>query len=249
MDTAPATSCPAGCNAAVGDAGTAPALRFTTMDDVEIDGTTVVATAGQTIRVTAAASTIPGGCVDGIPQFEFSKNGAVVQAFNGKAFYQDAPDSDATYKVRVRCSTSFACTSLTGATASLQVFSGAGDNAEIPLSIAHNRTTGVTTLSWPARVQAPPMMNFNLFRGTRTDDGLPTTPSAPDTGLATLQTLACNVPNGAAGTTLSVTNSDSPALNSASYYLVGHRNTAAGAPTVLGRRSDGSVRYAPIACP
>jgi len=218
-----------------------------TVTDADGDGIYVV---GEEVTISAATTVNVGGCVNGSVQYQFWKNGVVVQDWAPNATYIDNPSSDATYRVLARCSNDASCTSATGATQSIFVFSGRADTTELPLTITHNRTTGISTLSWPSRPQEAPLAGFDVYRGTRTDDGLPTTPSAPDTNLATLQQLACNVSNGTVGTLLTTTDATALPINSAYYYLVGHSNTT-GAATSLGLNSAGAVRYAPagVACP
>jgi hypothetical protein len=217
--------------------------------DADGDGIFV---AGEQITASAATTVNVGGCVNGAVQYQFWKNGVVAQDWAANATFLDNPASDAVYKVLARCSNDATCTSVTGASRTIAVFSGRADATELPLTINHSRTAvpPTTTLSWPSRPQEAPLSGFDVFRGSRLDDGLPTTPSAPDTGLASLQKLVCDVPNGAAGTTLSTTDTTAPALNSLYYYLVGHSNTT-GAATSLGLNSSGAVRYAPAAvtCP
>jgi hypothetical protein len=50
------------------------------------------------------------------------------------------------------------------------------------------------------------------------------------------------------GSNVSVTTSLAPPVNSAIYYLVGHRNTT-GAKTILGRGLNNAVEISPISCP
>src|SRR5207247_10378813 len=74
-------------------------------------------------------------------------------------------------------------------------------------------------------------------------------PNPPDTALATLATLQCGVAQVLPiGSNVSVTSALVPAVNSAIYYLVGHRNTS-GPKTVLGRGANNAVEIYPISCP
>jgi hypothetical protein len=219
-----------------------------TVADAGGDGLTV---AGEQVTVSAATTANPGGCVDGAVQYRFSKDGAVVQDWAANPTFVEYPESDTTYTVLARCSNDATCTTATGVTRSLKVFSGKADATELPLTIAHNRTTGVTTLAWPARPQPAALSGFDLYRGSRTDDGLPTTPSPADTALATLQQLACNVANGTpGGPPITITDTAAPAIHTSLYYLVGHSSTT-GAPTSLGLRNlvPAPVPYDPVRYP
>jgi hypothetical protein len=72
----------------------------------------------------------------------------------------------------------------------------------------------------------------------------------------TLEDATClsgNIPQATpVGTLISRTEAVTPALGQARYYLVGHNpvpNVPVGTFASLGRRSDGSVRMPPGACP
>jgi len=127
-DTTPRIgSCPVDvCNEAVGDKGTNVVLKITDINGVLLDGVINVPFAGQNIRVSAIDSTLPGGCTGGVAEFEFSRNGSVVQVFGPKTYYLDAPETNTSYAVRARCSTDFTCTSLTAVTIDAGVYSGDG---------------------------------------------------------------------------------------------------------------------------
>jgi hypothetical protein len=251
---APATACPAtaadNCNenTAASDKGTNPQLKVTDLSGNVIDGLSLVATYGQALRVTAIDSSLPGACTGGVAQFRFSKNGSLAQDWSAKSYFQDAPETDSTYNVQVRCSSDFTCTSLTGANASVKV--NPGDGSEIALSVSHDRATGTTTLSWPSRPQIAPLAGYDAFRGTQADDGSASTANTPDSALASLTSLSCDLAQVLPlGTTLSVTTTATVPANTAHYYLVGHSNPTAGSRTALGRGVNNTVRVAPIACP
>ena len=126
----PGAACPADkCNEALGDGGTSVILKITDVNGNLLDGVTTFPFAGQSIRVSAIDSTIPGGCVGGVAEYEFSKDGVVKQAFGPKSFYLDAPESSANYSARARCSTDFSCTSITGGTISVNPYTGDGSDA------------------------------------------------------------------------------------------------------------------------
>jgi hypothetical protein len=129
-DTTPRTgTCPSDpCNQAVGDAGTNVILKVTDLAGTIIDGVTNVSFSGQSIRISAIDSTLPGGCVGGVAEYEFSKNGTVVQTFGPKSFYLDAPEANTSYSARARCSTDFTCTSLVGASIDVGPYSEADGN-------------------------------------------------------------------------------------------------------------------------
>jgi hypothetical protein len=134
-------SCPGDpCDETLGDRGTAVLLKITDLLGNVIDGINTVQFAGQPIRVSAIETTLPGGCIGGVAEYEFTKKGApgtntdqVVQPFGPKSFYLDAPETNATYFVRARCSTDTtgpeACVSIVGATIDSGPYSGAGGDA------------------------------------------------------------------------------------------------------------------------
>jgi subtilase family protein/thrombospondin type 3 repeat protein len=127
-DTTPRTgSCPGDpCDQTVGDGGTSVVLKIDDVDGNLLDGVATVPTAGQSIRVNAIDSTLPGGCVGGVAEYEFSRNGVVVQPFGPKSHFLDAPEANAQYRARARCSTDFTCTSIVGASLDVGVYSGDG---------------------------------------------------------------------------------------------------------------------------
>ena len=97
------------------------------------------------------------------------------------------------------------------------------------------------------------MSGYDVFSGSQADDGLSTTPGAPDTGLANLVILACSTGIGVpVGTDVVVTPATlQPAANAMFYYLAGHNSTTAGAKTALGRGVNNAVQLTPPAatCP
>src|SRR6185436_453956 len=96
----PGATCPADpCNQALADGGTNVVLKITDLTGALLDGVNTFPFAGQSIRVSAIDSTIPGGCVGGVAEYEFSKDGVVKQAFGPKSFYLDAPEFYASYSV------------------------------------------------------------------------------------------------------------------------------------------------------
>jgi hypothetical protein len=130
LKPSPGFVCPStACNSGVGDAGTNVVLKITDTSLNVLDGVNTFPFAGQNIHVSAIDSTLPGGCVGGVAEYEFSKNGVVVQPFGPKSFYLDAPESSASYSARERCSTAFVCTSITGASIAVNPYTGDGSDA------------------------------------------------------------------------------------------------------------------------
>ena len=132
LAASPGAACPSDpCNQALGgtDNGTQVILKITDLNGNVLDGVTTFPFAGQSIRVSAIDSSIPGGCVGGVAEYEFSKDGVVKQAFGPKSFYLDAPESSANYSARARCSTDFTCTSIVGATIAVNPYTGDGSDA------------------------------------------------------------------------------------------------------------------------
>src|SRR5262249_4266630 len=129
-------SCPATAaddcdeNAAGTDSGTLPRLKVTDLAGNEL-GASLAPVAGQAILISAVESSVPGGCAGGAVKFQFSKNGAVVQDWSGKAFYEDtAVEYSPTYRVLVRCSSDTSCTSVIGATAKPAIYDGVNTDSD-----------------------------------------------------------------------------------------------------------------------
>ena len=57
------------------------------------------------------------------------------------------------------------------------------------------------------------------------------------------------MPQQAVGTNVTAQDPAVPPLNQIYYYLVGHSSRAAGAFDALGRRTNGTIRVSPVACP
>jgi hypothetical protein len=238
-DDRPALSgaCGATCNpnAPDSDRGTLASLAI---HDANGDG---VIERGERLDLDASASSLPGGCVGGVAQFRFERDGVVVQDWSANNAFLDAPVKDAAYRVLVRCSADFACSGAVGAAQSARVYTG--DGADLALTAARGAAADSVRLSWPARPQPTSVSGYDLFRGSL----------GPGTGteasLASLVCLSTDIPQTPIGTTLSYEDADLPAIGQARYYLVGHSANAAGALDALGRRSNGTIRVAPIACP
>ncbi|HEU4402331.1 MAG TPA: hypothetical protein VFT43_09515, partial [Candidatus Polarisedimenticolia bacterium] len=132
--TPPVSTCPAlNCDPTrSADNGTSGALNQTQDANPALGLATYylavanVEVAGHTLLVNAVKSTLPGGCVNGAPQFSFYKNGKLVQDWSARTSFQDSPEVTASYKALERCSSAFACTSQTGATIEVPVYSGDG---------------------------------------------------------------------------------------------------------------------------
>jgi hypothetical protein len=215
-DTKPAPSLAGGgveaagdaCNEGVGDAGTSVALDVTDFANRPLDGATVIPVAGQTLRISAAGSTLPGGCTGGTIEYEISRNGVAIQDFSPKPFVLDAPDGTVRYSARVRCSADHACTSLVGAARNIGVVTGdGGDVALGAWGSSFNPGSGVfydvaaatTTLTW----WTPDARPADVYRG-RLGPGITRGSYAPpfwllDTSGASGSAAACLV-NDVAGT-------------------------------------------------
>ena len=112
----PAINSPANCNEALGVSnGINPLLVLT-----DSDGDGALAP-GEAFRLDALGTDNPGGCKNGILQFQFSKDGLVVQDWSTTTSYVAAFSGIAAYTAKARCSTDFSCTSapfdLSGVTA------------------------------------------------------------------------------------------------------------------------------------
>jgi thrombospondin type 3 repeat protein len=205
---APATACPAtaadNCNEnqAATDKGTIPRIKATDPSGNTIEGcvggptpgaactadaqcgtsgtcSLLVAVSGQAIFISAVDSVIPGGCADGGPQFQFTKNGVVVQDWNGKPSFKDTPETySPAYSVLVRCSSDTSCTSVTPASLRLIVYdagastTGTGALAAaatpVSLNVTYNRTATPPTTTLTPTGGGP---EYDIYRGTITTPG------------------------------------------------------------------------------
>jgi hypothetical protein len=229
-----AGSCPVTCNPAVGDGGTTPSL---TLHDTDGDG---IVERGERVILDASASTLPGGCSNGVAQFRFERDGAVVQDWSTNSLYLDGPLKDASYKVKVRCSANVACVSAAGATTNALVYTGDGNDIVLTLT---QPTPTTASLNWTARPQLSSVDGYDIFRGTfDVYNG--------DPSFTTLQCLTSNVPQAAVGANISIPDAVNPTNpRQVFYYLVGHSAKAAGALDALGRKSTGAIRISPVPCP
>jgi len=188
LKAAPPTVCPAttadDCNesAAGTDKGTLPQIKTTDLNN-NVFGASLVPVAGQSILVSAVDSSLPGGCADGGAQFEFGKNGVVVQEWSGKASFLDTPtEYSPTYSVRVRCSSDTSCTSLTPKTIKLAIYAGANAESDGDIvfgtqansydrnaGVLYDRAARTTTLNLVSPAGFGPV---DVYKGTITSMGL-----------------------------------------------------------------------------
>ncbi|MFI5040561.1 MAG: thrombospondin type 3 repeat-containing protein [Acidimicrobiales bacterium] len=232
-----AGTCPAACNAGVGDGGTTPVVTIT---DDNGDG---VIERGERIRVDASASSLPGGCSGGVAQFRFERDGVIVQDWTTSSSFLDAPSKDASYKVKVRCSADATCTSVTGATAQALVYTGDGE--DIVINLTHGTPKSTAILSWTARPQLSSVSGYDVLRGLITAYG-------SDLTLSTLQCAVADVPQGTVGSVVTAQDATIPpqlSTTTAFYYFVGHSSRAAGAFDALGKRTNGTISVSTVTCP
>jgi hypothetical protein len=234
-------ACPAqACDSTVGDNGYLVDLQI---QDENGDGLLV---AGERITLTAAGTTNPGACVNGITQFRFFRNGAMVQDWSSSPTFTDNPTRDAAYRVQARCSLSTTCVSAsTGASSNKTALIYTGDGEDVALSLRHDRASGTTTIEWASRPQVTQVSGYDLYAGAIAASG--------DSSARALSNAACLAGDIAqptpVGTLVTRTESVTPTVGRVTYYLAGHSPTVTGALAALGRRSDGSVRTPPSACP
>jgi hypothetical protein len=256
-DTKPRTgSCPVdACDETMADGGASLVLHGKDLDGNILDGITRVATAGQPVRVSAAASTFPGGCAGGVWEFEFLRNGSPVQEFSAKLFYLDAPEASAQYTVMARCSADPACMSAVGATLDLAVYSGEGGDAFFGLrtsppdpsqGVQYDPATQTTTLNW----WSPGDDAVDLYRGGIASGSARGTLSPPFYDLDTApDPAACLFPdvagtpatigsNGTSGALDQVQDPDPP-LGLVTYYLLSRNAPGGGSVNGLGCAAPG----------
>jgi hypothetical protein len=229
-----AGTCPATCNAGVGDGGTAPAI---VIHDANADGIYEI---GEALTIDGSASTLPGGCVGGVAQFRFERDGALIQDWSTASVYIDSPVKDASYKVKVRCSANTACASVTGATVAAQIYPGDGNDIVLTMATVVPNTSA--SINWIARPQVTSVGGYDVFRGLLTAYN-------SDPTMATLQCLASDIPQPAVGAPVSTQDATNPPLKDVYYYFVGHSSRAAGALDALGRRSNNTIIVSPVSCP
>ena len=117
------------CDPTQGDKGFAVSLA---VSDANHNG---IYEKGETVELSAAGTTNPGGCAGGESEFQFLKDGAVAQNFSAQAIFKDSPIADASYQVMARCSSNLACTTTTGASTALKIYTG--DALDIGLTVTH----------------------------------------------------------------------------------------------------------------
>jgi Thrombospondin type 3 repeat len=265
-DTIPRTgSCPAtACNPATGDGGTNPVLDITDLTGRVVSGSSFVPTAGQTLRISAAASSLPGGCSGGVAEYEISRNGEVIQGFSPKPFVLDAPDATTHYAARVRCSADHDCTSVLGAARDVGVSSGEGGDVALGawgspfnpgLGVSYDLASATTTLRWWSPGASPAdvyrgLIGLGITKGTYTPPfwRLDTSGAAGsqaaclrnDVG-GTPETAPPAGPGGTRGTTGPIGQADdpNPAVGSGVYYLVSIDAPGAGSTNALGCANPG----------
>ncbi|MFQ5876335.1 MAG: thrombospondin type 3 repeat-containing protein [Acidobacteriota bacterium] len=244
MDPPAQGACPAdACDETAGDGGF---LVDVAVSDFDGDGLFV---AGEQATISAAGTVPVGGCVGGGTQYRFFKGEVPVQDWSSTPTFVDHPLRPTTYRAQVRCSVDPACTSSASATgfntASILVYSGDAD--EIALSALHDRSTGVTTIEWQSVFQPLTLTGYDVYAGPIDVSG--------DPALGTLSGVSCLAsrlpqPASAPGPLLTVTDSATPTLGTATFFLVGYAHqTPAGTRSLVGRRSDGTLRPEQPLCP
>jgi Thrombospondin type 3 repeat len=234
---APSPTCPAPsaqCNPALGaDHGFTVAMVVT---DASGDG---IFEKGENVEFAADGTTNPGGCANGVTEYRFLRGAQVVQDWSANAFFHDGVVADGTYQVMARCSSTSACTTTTGVSQSLKVYPG--DGTDLVLTVT-NAGGGSVNLQVIARPHPATMSGYDFYRYTG--------PPSPPASLAGTVTVACD--QGTAtlpGGTVQVTDATLPGVGQVIYYWVGHSNVTPGSKASLGRRSDNTIRVAPISCP
>jgi hypothetical protein len=235
------------------DCGAGTCVRGVTVTDSDSDGHIF---AGEEVIVSATRVLNAGGCVNGVAQYSFYKDGTLVQDWSSDPTFTDHPILCATYRVQARCSQDpDTCTSASlspAANKTIQVIPGNG--ADITITVEHDTPAPSATaiIEWGSVPQNTAMVDgYDVFFGTIDTPG--------DMDTSTLNGIAClglpggadrvPQPPGAPGQIASATDSGVPALGKVRYYLVGHNPILPVCQVALGLRSNRTIRTLGPACP
>jgi hypothetical protein len=183
--------------------------------------------AGEEVTVSAAGTTIPGNCVGGGTEYSFLKDGAMVQDWSSDPTFTDNPTRAAFYSVRARCSADPACisSSLPTAANSETVLVYRGDADEIVINAQHDLSLPETTLSWESIHQPLVPDGYDVVTGAFSTAGAGTPVTKTDNGA-------------------------DPTVGEVVFYIAGYAHTVdAVTTTLLGRKSDGTLRAELPICP
>jgi hypothetical protein len=202
--------------------------------------------AGEGVTVSAAGTTIPGGCVGGGTEFLFFKDGAMVQDWSSDPTFTDNPIRAAFYLVRARCSADPACTSSSLPTAenSETILVYRGDADEIVINAEHDLSLPETTLSWESIHQPLVPDGYDVVTGAFSTAGA---------GIGGAVCLGNRVAQELPAPGSPVTKTDNgadPTVGEVVFYIAGYAHTVdAVTTTLLGRKSDGTLRAELPICP
>lgn len=253
------------CDESIADAGTDVIIQPEDLYGNPLDLVTEAVPAGDYIRLNLFGSTLPGGCVNGAPEYSFILNGTPY-GFGPTSFgLFGGIYTRATLHLRflARCSSDHACTSQIGAEILVPVFSADGNDSFFgtrssppveSAGILYDRATGTTTLNW----WAPGTQDVDLYRGAigpgisrGTLNGqfydLDTTPGPASCLLANvIGTPTSTGRNGTSGPLDQAADPD-PALGFATYYLVSRNDADDSSLNALGCVSPGVCADDPAA--
>jgi hypothetical protein len=98
------------CNQSVGLLGANVQAVVTDSTGAPFDGSFIVPDAGQEILVDGSSTTLPGGCVGGVPEFRFFRDNILFRNWDAQPWVADSPEFLRMYGVSVRCSVDHSCT-------------------------------------------------------------------------------------------------------------------------------------------
>jgi hypothetical protein len=198
---------------------------------------------GEEITISATRIQNVGGCVNGVSQYRFTRDGVLVQDWSSDATFIDHPLVCATYKVQARCSQDTdTCTSAslsTAANKTVQVIPGNG--ADITIDVAHGAPSSTAVISWASVPQNNAMVDgYDVYLGTIDTAGDPDFELLTGIACLALPGGADRVPQppGAPGPLASASDSAAQTIGKATYYLVGHNPVSPTCQVALGLRTD-----------
>ncbi len=272
--------CPAdACDQSVGFLGADVQAVVTDSAGAPFDSSFNVPDAGQEIRVDASASTLPGGCAGGFPEFRFFRDNLLFRDWDAQPWVADFPEFLRVYSTSMRCSADHACTTPGQSTQGMPVRTTDGGDTSIGLppdgmnfGVRYSRPSGSpqTTLKlWTSSgLDAMDLYRGRIGPGTGSGSLAPGPAWIPGRGGPPPSAPACLRPNlvwtgiSPAGAfislSLSALDDPDPPPGFVNYYLLTHdapdgtsRNAmgCANPAVCLGGTAEGAFCHSDAGCP